>query len=152
MKQSKRMAKTVTKLLKSAGVSLDEFEPGSALRIEDESETFEPLIIERLTENRWSVAHYYVEYGDSCADPDVEFYGIIRDGQLMLFPFAIQNSWGYKNYAKFENGFDKAPSHLDYSGQADLSSFCAIWAQNIARQGWYKRAANEFETKLTLNK
>jgi len=60
-------------------------EPGTSKRI-DNSKVFTPLSVERLSENRYSMAHYHECMGDLCPDPDIE----LLKAESGWFPIALQ--------------------------------------------------------------
>ncbi len=84
----------------------------------------------------YAVAHRFVQNGDSCPDPDVEFYVT----PLGVAPTAIDHPppFGYARYVTFEGG---KPARWNPRGQRDLTSFCNTWMVNIQAQQGLKVAA-----------
>lgn len=65
--------------------------PGESARTYDNNEVYQAAYVERIGEDRYSVAHYYTENGDRIADPDIEF--IKHDGKW--YPAACQQRTGW---------------------------------------------------------
>ena len=110
------------------------------LRLADESptghikintnDTYMPVVVERLAENRFSVAHYGEQNGDLMADPEMEFY-IGADARF--YPYTFQNSYtGY--YRKSIEFSDGKPLGVYRAMQADQASFAGTWMRNIQHQ------------------
>ena len=131
------MQQVVTRIAKKHKIDLSQ--PGAHLRINNKP--YMPLVIECIGKNLISVAHYYTQNGDLCADPDVVFL-VGCDGewypvewttpQMMLMGRVVG---GYQRYVEVdaENGtWLKA----DLRGQRDLAIFCNQWADNIKMQGF----------------
>jgi len=128
MKSSKRMQQVIEKLARSAGVDLSQ--AGAHFTIYNEP--FMRLAVERLDANRVSVAHYFEDqWGDLIQDPDVVFYTNVTG----WYPYQIQDTLCFRNYADFDD--EGHPKSYRPRGQADLFSFCTLWANNISRQGFY---------------
>ena len=97
-----------------------------------------PLCVECIGETRfgkseplklWSFAHYYEQEGDAMRDPDV----IMMDAPGGLYPVGFrQDSLGIDNEAVVYN--DGNISGVKVKMQADITSFCNDWAQNLKHQ------------------
>lgn len=94
------------------------------------STTFMAVSVDRLSENRYSVAHNYEQNGDLMCDPDMEFYRHIS-GEW--FPVAIQHATGYYVRA-VEFADDGTVKGYRVRALADLVSFARTWMRNIREQ------------------
>jgi hypothetical protein len=83
------------------------------------------LCIERISLTDISVAHYFLQNGDLCADPDVT----LRISEVWT-PLTFQ----------MPNRYDDYTDGSKMRGQADLASFCELWARNLEAQGWMTRS------------
>ena len=112
-------------------------EPGDARRMGSNSASaFMAVHVDYLAEEGgtrfYSVAHYYESNGDLCADPDVQFaVRTIEPLGLIVWPYAIQQPFGFRELATFEGG---EPKSYRPKGQADLVRFCDTWLKNIRQQ------------------
>jgi len=104
-------------------------EPGTSKKIDNTGGTFMPLSVERLTEDRYSMAHYFTQNGDLCADPDMEFW---RGPDGKFYPIAIQQIYGYQVAMTF--GADDKPSGTYPRAQREQAVFAAQWLDNIKSQ------------------
>lgn len=120
---SKTAARTFNALI--AGM-----EPGDHRRIDNTDGAYMAVVVEFLTEDRVSIAHYYEQNGDLCADPDVEFW---RGATGEWMAVAITQAWcGYSAPVRF--GADGQPTHVAPRQQRDLATFANQWMANIKRQ------------------
>lgn len=120
---SARDAKTLDKIFKG-------MEPETSKRINN-SKVYMPLSVERLYDDRYSMAHYVEQGGDLLADPDIELY---RDKLGNWYPVAIQQLLGIYTMAitKFdENGEPAAFRIKEYN---ELRSFISMWLRNLREQ------------------
>jgi hypothetical protein len=118
---------------KQVGMLLDiltmSMEPGSSRKY-DSKKGFMPLHVERLSENRFSIAHYFEANGDLVPDPDMELW---RSPKGEWFPVALQLSLGtYTRALTFE--IEAAPARYSPSHLRELVSFLKMWAANINEQ------------------
>lgn len=118
------------KLNKTTSRTLDRLtqglEIGGARKVDTGS--YMPVHVDRLTENRYSVAHYYRQNGDSVCDPDGEFLKV-EGGWL---PVALQLCTGhYSRCLELEGDTVTGyrPGLL-----RELRSFCTTWMRNIRSQ------------------
>ena len=89
-----------------------------------------PLVIEKIGAQLVSVAHYYYQNGDACADPDMVFY--TGDGGWM--PVEITQTLGYTRCLTFNDAGQ--PAGIDARAYAELLLFAEFWAVNLQQQGW----------------
>lgn len=85
-----------------------------------------PLVIEKVAENRISVAHYYTQRGDLMSDPEIVFE---IDGDEWI-PIRYTQHPLAEEYNK--NGLDKL-----------RNGFISQWSQNLEKQGYVKAAKQE---------
>jgi hypothetical protein len=108
---------------------IDGLDVGQSRKIDNASGTFMAVHVERVGEDFFSVAHYFVQQGDMMADPDVVFW---RTGGRFYPVEYTQHSLGiYQHLVTFENG---RPVRFMARQQADVASFTTTWMRNIKQQ------------------
>jgi hypothetical protein len=95
------------------------------------SKTFMALSVERLSDNSYSMAHYFESNGDLVPDPDMEFY---RNNNGQWYPVALQLSSGHYTQAIIEFGPSGEPSKYSPSRYRGLKSFLTMWLKNLSAQ------------------
>lgn len=60
-------------ILAAYDTTVADMDTGDRYEVELDTDTSEPLVIEKLDEERLSVAHYYTQRGDLMSDPEVVF-------------------------------------------------------------------------------
>ena len=110
-------------------IALADESPTRHVRIAN-NDTFMAVIVERIFENRVSVAHYGEQNGDLMADPEMEFY-IGADGRF--YPCTFRNDYTayYRKSIEFSDG---KPLGVYRREQADQASFAGTWMENIRQQ------------------
>ncbi len=104
------------------------------LRGETESKSFEagqsfmPLTVESVGENRIAISHYYTQNGDSFADPDMEFVFDHEAKTLNARTFQQDNL----------NRFEQVVTDgvVDEALESELNDFASQWFKNIREQGY----------------
>lgn len=104
------------------------------LRGETESKSFEagqsfmPLTVESVGENRIAISHYYTQNGDSFADPDMEFVFDHEAKTLNARTFQQDNL----------NRFEQVviDGVVDEALESELNDFASQWFKNIREQGY----------------
>ena len=104
------------------------------LRGETESKSFEagqsfmPLTVESVGENRIAISHYYTQNGDSFADPDMEFVFDHEAKTLNARTFQQDNL----------NRFEQVviDGVVDEELESELNDFTSQWFKNIREQGY----------------
>ena len=104
------------------------------LRGETESKSFEagqsfmPLTVESIGENRIAISHYYTQNGDSLADPDMEFVFDHEAKTLNARTFQQDNL----------NRFEQVVTDgvVDGELESELNDFASQWFKNIREQGY----------------
>lgn len=112
------------------------------LRQEQESKRFEagesfmPLTVEQIGENRIAVSHYFTENGDAFADPDMEFV-VDHEAQTL-------NARTYQQDKL--NRFDRVvvDGIVNKVLEKELNLFASQWFKNIREQG-YQPAKEKYE-------
>ena len=120
----KPMQKTVEDIAAAAG-ALDQFnsavEAGECFYLKAQVAGYMPLVIEVLGPSREvSVAHYFIQNGDSMRDPEYVFEtNKWRPVEVTMDPV---------------NFYHRSPRGFYLAGGA--SDFCRMWATNIREQGF----------------
>lgn len=114
---------------------LSEYAPeiidGTLDYIRFESDVFEPLYIERISENEIAIAHTYVENGDLFLDPEVTFH--IDEEHRRLYPLSYeQNAVGF--YERVLNETTEGILQPDPIQEREINLFCTAWFQNLRWQ------------------
>lgn len=110
----------------------DGLEIGDARKVGSRS-AFMDSHVDRLTEDLFSVAHYYEQNGDSVADPDMEFW---RGADAKLYPVAIQQPYSYARAVEF--GDKDQPTGVNHARQREMAVFAGQWMKNIRdQQRWW---------------
>ncbi len=104
--------------------------PGESRKIDNAPGCYMPLHVERLTVDRYSLAHYFESNGDLVPDPDGEFW-IGPDGRA--YPVALQQCLGNYTVA-IEFGDDDKPARFSPKAGRELASFAGQWLRNIKAQ------------------
>ncbi len=100
------------------------------LKLDNSDGIFMPVVLEKIGNKFYSLAHYYEQNGDLMADPEVVFY---QDSNNEYYPCSFRtDGLGLdREYIVFENG---KPSKIYKNGQLDNSYFCDDWLNNIKHQ------------------
>lgn len=117
--------------------NLDLSAESAHLRLEQPNNVFMPLVIEKVGRYLVSVAHYYEQNGDLCADPDVLFFTGYGD----WIAIEIQQPFGYQRVANLNASCTQVVS-VDHRGQNDLADFVRLWARNIKEQDYLNYGVN----------
>ena len=120
------LSKTASKTLNTLTTKM---KPGQVRRIGEKGGAFMQVIVERLTEDRYSVTHYYEQAGDLCPDPDVEFYRFETGAWI---PVCIRQYAGYRQAVDFDA--EGKPSCFYPRTLRELCSFTTTWMKNIRAQ------------------
>jgi hypothetical protein len=128
MKTADSMQAIIEKLAAKHGLDLTATE--AHLRLEQPS--YMPLVIEKIAKHQVSVSHYFEQNGDLIADPDVVFFTAYG----AWIPTEITQCFGgFARYVQLSDSGEKITG-IAAKGQADLASFCRMWARNLKEQGW----------------
>jgi hypothetical protein len=95
---------------------------GEPVRVELGGPAQMPLVIEKIGEDRLSVAHYYTQMGDLMSDPEIVFH--IDNGE-----------WTPVRYTQHPH----IHQH-DEDGLPDVAAFAADWSRNLKQQGYVEAA------------
>ena len=121
------MSKPDTEILESLFSDMKE---GTYKKI-DNSTCFMPLSVERLSDNSFSMAHYFTNNGDLVPDPDVE---LIRATSGKWYPVALQQSTGNYTRAISEIDADGNPVKGYPRKYNEIRSFLSMWLKNLKYQ------------------
>lgn len=120
------ISKSAAKILDTLTAGL---KPGESRKFGEKGGPFMQVNVECLAPSRFSISHYYMQYGDLVPDPDMEFYRAETGAWL---PVNATMATGYYTVA-IEFGGGKIKS---YSPRVlrDLCSFTTTWMRNIKSQ------------------
>lgn len=127
MQTTTTMQTIITRIAEKYGLDLTAIEAHLKLT----NGVYQPLVIEKISRQLVSVAHYFEQNGDLVADPDVVFFMGYGD----WVPVEISQVLGYTRavwLAEDGQTIEKFKSRT----QADIASFCRTWAKNIREQKW----------------
>lgn len=88
------------------------------IKIELEGEAMMPLVIEKIGENRLSVAHYYTQNGDLMSDPEIVFH-------------INGNEWVPVRYTQHPHIHE-----YNENGLYNVAKFAKQWSENLDKQGY----------------
>ena len=97
---------------------------GDARYMRFQDKAMMPLIVEKLSDTRVSVAHTYILNGDVMYDPEMEFE-IDRNTRSLSPRTYRQDDMGIYQYAELENGL------LNTAFVTQFNSFARTWFRNI---------------------
>jgi hypothetical protein len=106
----------VKELLREQGTTAQDMEIGEHYEIEASGSM--DLTIEKIGENRVSVAHHYTQHGDIMSDPEIVFK--IQD-----------NDWIPVRYTQHPN----IHQHSE-NGLPSVQEFAEQWSRNLKKQGF----------------
>lgn len=106
---------------------LSKMENGYA-KIDKAKGSFLPVIVEKVGNNLFSVAHYYEQNGDLIPDPEMIFW---KSGTGDFFPTYFKNFFGEQERIVFENGNISA---FRPRLQNEHAVFAGKWLSNIKNQ------------------
>ena len=97
-----------------------------------ESDSFEPLYIERIRPDRIAMAHTYTQYGDLMFDPEIIF--AVDDERRELLPLSFEQS-DPPYYRAVYDKTDPTPEGKDDAAERDINDFLTTWFSNLEYQG-----------------
>jgi len=106
--------------------------------------SFMPLSIEWIGKNMIAMSHYYMQNGDSMADPDMEFE--IDHEKQTLNARTFQND----GFGKYECVIQEDGS-VNEELERELNSFAKMWLSNIKAQGYRPETTDEGVKFYTYN-
>jgi hypothetical protein len=124
---SGNIASTVREILSNIGTSIEEMNLGEMYEIE--AGAFNDLTVEKVREDRISIAHYAEMNGDALRDPEAVFR-LADDDDLVVVEFRQETGLS-TNVEYDEEGIENAEIH----------SFLRRWANNLHDQGHVDNAA-----------
>ena len=129
------ISQTASKVLDALTAGL---EVGDARTIGEKDGAFMQVHVNRLSENTFSVAHYFVQNGDMVPDPDMVF--LHQDGKW--FPVSFQSWSGYQQPSLVLDPSEKIVSWYPRNYR-ESASFTTMWMTNIKRQQGGLRALRQ---------
>ena len=102
--------------------------PAESRTVDTEAGTFMAVQVERLTDTRFAIAHYFEQGGDLVPDPDMEFW---RGPDGRIYPVAVQFATGHYGLAM---AFPKEGPAVYEAEQKDQARFASFWLANIRAQ------------------
>jgi hypothetical protein len=118
---------TVKRIIEIAGYeSAQDMELGDHIKVESLGSGMMDLSIEKVQEDRLSVAHYYTQRGDLMSDPEIVF--VIED-----------DHWRAVRYTQH-------PSVMQYDedGLPEVKQFAGDWNENLRDQKFIEAAEEQF--------
>lgn len=103
-----------------------------AYYVKYESNGYEDLVIEKVGEEEYSIAHYYLKNGDMMRDPELTF--AVENNGIVPITF-LQDDMGV--YYRVE---DVSKEIVE-----DLKEFLSIWFSNITSQGYEEKTIYYYE-------
>jgi hypothetical protein len=114
----------------TAGLADPSGEGQSARTYNRAPDVYMPLVVERIGQNRYSVAHYFEQNGDRVPDPDIEF---VRDAEGRWYPAAATMAIGtYHRVAEFDG--DGRPTRYSPRGLQSVKPLARLLLDNASRQ------------------
>lgn len=117
---------TIKQIIQAAGYD-DVAELDVNELIEVENEPFMDISVEKLADDRLSVAHYYTQRGDLMSDPEIVFD-------------VSEAEWVPIEYT--QHGFPQVHHH-NPDGLDDVAGFVDDWDENIDEQGFVENAREQ---------
>ena len=108
---------------------ISQMKDGSA-KIDNSENTFMPVHINQINNNFYLLGHYYMQNGDSMADPEMCFWKG-GDGNYYPCSFKMDGIGVYRESVIFENG---KPVRLQVKRQLDDKNFANQWLKIIKLQ------------------
>jgi len=144
------MKDTVYKILKAHGL-VEEFEQakGGEFHLRLVNDPYMPLVIEKISDNEVSVAHYGELNGDAMRNPEMVFKivpdtsirltkkGMVKKDIVVWKPTYFRN-----DYMGAESFVYNVREGVEYYGATlamSLKSFQAMWSKNLIDQGFAKK-------------
>ena len=120
------MASTVREILSNIGTTISEMAINE--RFEVDGGAFTDLTIEKIDDDKLSVAHYSELNGDLLSDPEV----VLKedDGDLVLVTFQQETG--------LSGEYEHEPTGIE---NAEIHAFVRRWAANLQNQGHVENAA-----------
>jgi hypothetical protein len=124
----KNLSQVAAKILERLVEGVDYESPK---RIDNTNGTYMYVSVNKVGENRYSVAHYYVQNGDLMCDPDVVFF---KASSGLWFPVMFQQANPPVYHEPIEFNDDDTIKAYRPRMLRDLVSFCNTWMSNIREQ------------------
>ena len=122
----KTLSKAASAVLNALTANL---EVGASRHVGEKGGCFMQVVVERHTDQQFSVSHYYEQNGDLVPDPDMEFY---RFETGAWAPVSITQQFGFQR--AIEMGDDGQPARFNPRVVRELCGFASMWMRNIKEQ------------------
>jgi hypothetical protein len=133
------------KLYEKFAAMFPDFASGKYRHLRLEADGFEPLSLEWVYGKRVAMMHSYVQNGDLCYDPMMEFRLDSEKGEMSAAAFEQSIPPLYQYIDDSGNGISVDGSGkpgIDKNLQAELNGFASQWLDNIAEQGFMPARAS----------
>lgn len=97
-----------------------------------EVDGFMPLVVEKISDNEYSIAHYYECNGDLIRDPEITVRVYHDMGMVEVLSYTQDNLGIYKEVYPALN---KVRPRL----KKELNQFLSTWLDNLKLQGFYDK-------------
>jgi hypothetical protein len=111
---------------------------GQSRKVDNSGGTYMAVHVDRLSERRYSLAHYYEQNGDLVCDPD----GVFLKTDAGWLPVSLQLCTGHYTEAVQVDGDDE-PVTFRARALQELVQFGAMWLRNICSQQGGLRAIGQ---------
>ena len=129
MRNSRALSKEATKIFNKL---ISKIDPATGhVRIGKPGGVFMQVVVEKLPNREYSIAHYGEQNGDAMADPEMRF--AIIDNEV--YPISVRMDYtGYYKDCAGDEYYEKGLPIFDIKEQADMASFANMWMRNIKHQ------------------
>ncbi|MFN3200027.1 MAG: DUF6908 domain-containing protein [Bradymonadia bacterium] len=110
----------------------DGLKEGQGIKFDNSDGVYMAVYVNRLTEHRFSVAHYFLQNGDMCSDPDMEFIYIEATDAWLPVSFS-RSIPPYFQEALELDGADR-PVRFRPIAVEEQCDFTKMWMANIREQ------------------
>lgn len=97
-----------------------------------EVEGFMPLVVEKISDNEYSIAHYYEQNGDLMRDPEITVKVYPEMGMVEVLTYAQDNLGIYQEVYP-------EPGKFYPRLKKELNHFLSKWLDNLKLQGFYDK-------------
>lgn len=115
-------------------INYERLEPLLADYRKIEVKGFMPLVIEKIGENEYSLAHYYEQNGDLIQDPEMTIK--IHHPEFKM----VEALTFYQPAFKIYQEVYPEPGKFYPKLKKELNDFLGMWLRNLKQQGFYKTA------------
>ncbi len=119
----------------------------SYLKLKSESSAYMDLVLEKVSDDTISIAHYYEQNGDLMRDPEIT---LIVDYEKNT---VTAESFTQDNIGLYQRAFNEDRTKWNKNLNKELNSFLKDWLKNIESQGYsyYKTIETKIEKEIVLD-